>query len=113
MNYVLTADEINSGLYDVPYQVCLFAHVSRGPEVSFGAKVLPSFSSCKSQFWLPLHAFKLSSADGLHPFPVRFGWIHAVCVVAMRNEMQVYSQWTLENLTVCELNNLSLFSENF
>lgn len=57
-------------------------------------------SSCKSQFWLPLHAFKLSSADGLHPFPVKFGWIHAVCVVAMRNEMQVYSQWTLENLTV-------------
>ncbi|ODM97221.1 DmX-like protein 2 [Orchesella cincta] len=79
--------------------VCLFAHVSREPSVTFGAKVLPATASCKSQYWLPLHAFKLSSADGLRPFPVRFGWIHAVCVVAMRNEMQVYSQWALENLT--------------
>ncbi|OXA37046.1 DmX-like protein 2 [Folsomia candida] len=80
--------------------ICLFAHVSQEPTITFGAKVLPSSTSCKSQYWLPLHAFKLSSADGLNPFPVRFGWIHAVCVVAMRNEMQVYSQWALENLTV-------------
>lgn len=87
-------------MYSVLLQICLFAHVSQDPSVAFGAKVLPSATSCKSQYWLPLHAFKLSSADGLNPFPVRFGWIHAVCVVAMRNEMQIYSQWALENLTV-------------
>ncbi|KAL3867333.1 hypothetical protein ACJMK2_044544 [Sinanodonta woodiana] len=44
--------------------------------------------------WMKLRSFELTTADGLPPLPMHISWVRGgILVVAMDNEMHVYSQW--------------------